>query len=100
MPVLHRDIETFSTLDLTRCGGWRYATDPSTGAWCVSYVTDNQSTQLWRPGEPIPDVFFEAARDPAWLIVAHNDAFERVIEQFNLAPRYGWPLVPIERHRC
>ena len=32
--------------------------------------------------------------------VAHNDAFETAIEQHVLARRYGWPIVPIERHRC
>jgi DNA polymerase len=100
MPILHRDFETRSTLDLTRCGGWRYATDQATGVWCASYAIDDQPTQLWLPGNPIPEAFFEAARNPEWLIAAHNDAFERVIEQFILAPHYGWPLVPIERHRC
>ena len=42
----------------------------------------------------------EAANNPAWLVVAHNDAFETAVETDVLAPRYGWPLVPIERHRC
>ena len=31
---------------------------------------------------------------------AHNDAFETAIEQHVLAPRYGWPIIPPERHRC
>ena len=55
---------------------------------------------MWIPGQPIPEEFHAAARDPDWLIVAHNDAFERAIEEFILAPRYSWPLIPIERHRC
>jgi DNA polymerase len=100
MPTLHRDIETFSTLDLTRCGAWRYAAEPTTGVWCVSYAIDKDPTQLWLPGNPVPDVFFEAERNPDWWIVAHNDAFERVIEELILAPRFGWPIVPIDRHRC
>jgi hypothetical protein len=100
MPILHRDFETFSTLDLTRCGGWRYATDPTTGIWCASYAIDDQPTRIWLPGNPVPDAFFEAARNPDWFVAAHNDAFETVMERFVLAPRYGWPLVPIERHIC
>ncbi len=100
MPVLHRDCETYSTLDLARCGGWRYASDPTTGVWCVSYAVDDHPTQLWLPSDHVPSVFFEAARNPDWTVVAHNDAFERVIEELILGPRYGWPLVPIERHRC
>jgi len=70
MSILHRDFETYSTLDLTRCGGWRYATDPITGVWCVAYAVDDQPTQVWLPGNPIPDVFFKAARDLDWKVAA------------------------------
>src|SRR5262249_24853689 len=56
--------------------------------------------ELWTPGDPIPQPFLEAANDPSWLICAFNDQFERWIEQHIMARRYGWPLVPIGRHRC
>jgi DNA polymerase len=98
--VLHRDVETRSTVDLTEVGAWRYASDASTSVWCVSFAIDDAPAQIWIPGQPIPEVFHDAARDPDWLIVAHNDAFERAIEELILAPRYGWPIIPIERHRC
>jgi hypothetical protein len=98
--VLHRDIETKSTLDLPDVGAWRYAVDPTTGVWCVSFAIDDKPAQIWTPGQPIPEVFHIAAPDPDWLIVAHNDAFERAIEERILAPQYGWPIVPLERHRC
>ena len=52
------------------------------------------------PGDPVPPEFFEAAADPSWVVCAHNDAFETAIEQHVLAPRYGWPIIPLERHRC
>src|SRR5262249_13016508 len=61
---------------------------------------DDGPVQIWSPDQPVPEVFFEAARNPDWLIAAHNDAFERLIEEHILAPRFGWPLVPIEHHRC
>jgi DNA polymerase len=98
--ILHRDIETRSTLDLTDVGAWRYAAEPTTGVWCVGYAIDDGPAQIWISDQPIPEVFFIAARDPDWLIVAHNDAFEQAIEERILAPRFGWPIVPIERHRC
>src|SRR5262249_39797726 len=41
-----------------------------------------------------------AATNSNWLVVAHNDQFESAIEQRILHTRYGWPLVPLERHRC
>jgi DNA polymerase len=100
MPVLHRDIETFSKLDLPPVGAWRYAAEPTTGVWCVGYAIDDAPACIWISGQPIPEVFYIAARDSDWRIVAHNDAFERAIEESILAPRYGWPLVPLERHRC
>jgi DNA polymerase len=98
--VLHRDYETRSTLDLKCVGAARYASDPSTGVWCAAYAVDDGSVQIWRPDQPVPEVFFEAARNPDWLVIAHNDAFERAIEGYILAPRYGCPLVPIGQHRC
>jgi DNA polymerase len=98
--VLHRDIETRSAASLDRVGAWRYAADPSTEILCVGYAFDDSPVQLWAPGQPIPEPFIEAARNPQWLVVAHNDQFERAIEDRILHPRYGWPLIPIERHRC
>jgi DNA polymerase len=100
MHILHRDIESRSTLDLPDVGAWHYAGDPNTGIWCVAYAVNDAPVQIWIPGQPIPEEFFEAARNPDWIVVAHNDAFERAIEERILAPRYGWPIVPIERHRC
>src|SRR5262249_34109501 len=44
--------------------------------------------------------FIEAANNPDWLACAFNDAFERLVEAHIMAPRYGWPLIPLQRHRC
>src|SRR5262249_36716804 len=98
--VLHRDFETRSTLDLTEVGAWRYAAEPTTDVWCCAYAVDDGPVKLWLPGQPIPDEFHVSARDSDWIVVAHNDQFETAIETRILAPRYGWPIVPIERHRC
>jgi DNA polymerase len=99
VPFLFRDFETRSTLNLKTVGAWRYAADPTTEVLCVGYAIDNDPAQIWTPGEPIPEEFITAARDPDWLVVAHSDQFETAIETRLLNPRYGWPLVPIERHR-
>ena len=52
------------------------------------------------PGDPIPPAFTEAAKNPDWLVSAFNNSFERLIERHIMAPRYSWPEIPIERHRC
>jgi CHC2 zinc finger/DNA polymerase family A/Toprim domain len=100
MPILFRDVESRSTLRLADAGAWRYAADPGTEVLCIGYAGDDSPAQIWTPDQQIPAEFFAAARDPDWLIVAHNDQFESAIEERLLQPRYGWPLVPIERHRC
>ena len=100
MPTLFRDIETRSTLDLAAVGAWRYAANPTTEVLCVAYAVDDGAVNIWTPGQPIPEEFTRAATDPAWLIVAHNDAFETAIETRLLHSRYDWPLVPLAQHRC
>ena len=100
MPILIRDYETRSTLDLPDVGAWRYSQHASTDIFCCGYAIDDGPIELWLPGDPIPAAFSEAANNPDWLVAAFNDGFERLVEQHILGPRYGWPLTPIERHRC
>ena len=100
MPVLFRDYETHSLADLRNVGAWRYSTHSSTDVWCCAYAMDDGEIKLWKPDKPIPEEFIEAAKNPDWIVSAFNDAFERRIEQHIMAPRYGWPRVPLARHRC
>jgi DNA polymerase bacteriophage-type len=100
MPILYRDYETRSTVELGDVGAHIYASHASTDVWCFAYAVDGGDVQLWTPGMPVPNEFIAAANNSNWLVSAFNDQFERLIEQHIMAPRYGWPLVPIERHRC
>jgi DNA polymerase len=98
--VLHHDLETCSELAPDEAGTHRYAVDPSTTVWCLAYAADDEPVQLWIPGEPVPPEFAEAARNSNWTLVAHNDQFEGLIFRHILSPRFGFPLVPIERRHC
>ena len=98
--VLHRDYETRSKVSLKKVGMHRYVTDPSTEVMFGAFAVDNGPVRVWRPGEPPLPEIVEAAGDANWLVAAHNDAFETAIEHHILGPRFGWPLVPLERHRC
>jgi DNA polymerase len=100
VPTLHRDIETRSVLRLADAGAWRYAADPSTEVLCVGYTVNDAPVRIWTAEQAVPEEFIAAARDSDWFVVAHNDAFETAIEERLLNLRYGWPLIPIERHRC
>src|SRR5262245_27752553 len=99
VPLLFRDIETRSTARLDRCGAFRYAADLTTDVLCVGYAVDHGPVHIWTPGQPIPEEFLAAARDPDWLLVAHNDQFETAIEEQLIRPRHHWPLIPFDRHR-
>ena len=98
--VLLRDYETRGVLALNKVGAHRYAADSRTAVLCCAYAVDNEPVKLWTPGDAIPPEFYEAANNPNWIAVAHNAAFEMAIEQHILGPRFGWPLIPIERQRC
>jgi DNA polymerase bacteriophage-type len=98
--VLHRDYETRSRVVLKTVGAHRYAADLSTAVLCCAYAVDDDPVQLWRPGDSVPVEFIEAAQSPSWIVAAHNDAFETAIEKEIMLPRYGWPVIPVERHRC
>src|SRR5262249_39710226 len=100
VPVLFHDFETRSTLDLTEVGAWKYAGDASTDVCCCAYAVDDGPIQLWVPGNPVPPELIEAANNPEWITSAFGDHFERLITQHIMMPRYGWPLIPLERRRC
>jgi DNA polymerase bacteriophage-type len=98
--TLHRDVETRGLLPLSKVGVHRYAADGRTEILCCAYAVDNEPVKLWTPDDAVPAEFCEAAANPNWLAVAHNAAFEMTIEELLLAPRYGWPVIPLERQRC
>jgi DNA polymerase len=100
VPTLFRDFETRSAVDLRRVGAYQYASHPATDCWCCAYAVDDGEIKLWTPGDNVPPEFIQAAHDPDWLVSAFNDQFERVIERHIMAPRYVWPEIPLERHRC
>jgi DNA polymerase len=98
MPVVHIDVETRSAISLDRISTRRYAGEGSTDALCVAYAVDDGPVELWTPGAPVPSEF--TAADPDTCFVAHNANFEFSIVQHLLAPRFGWPTIPIERFIC
>jgi DNA polymerase bacteriophage-type len=93
--VIFRDIETRSTINLKDVGSFRYAQHPSTEVLCVGYGLGDGPVKIWRPGMPAPSEFKKAG-----IAVAHNAAFEMLIERCILGPRYGFAVVSVENNRC
>jgi hypothetical protein len=104
MRALVFDIETCSALDLPQIGSWLYARHPTTDIRCVSFCLINDGTRgpisTWLPGEPLPQTIIDFAADESALAIAFNDAFDRQIWDQILTPRYDWPAIRFERHRC
>ena len=100
MPTLHHDYETASAADLKKTGVHKYAEDPSTKVWCMSYAVDSGPVKLWVPGMPCPPEYVACAENSEWVAMAHNASFEQVIARYIMAPKHGWPAIPITRYRC
>jgi DNA polymerase len=98
--VLFRDYETHSRLKLKSVGTHRYAAAADTGVTCCDYAVGDEPVKLWQPGDAIPVEFVEAANNPHWTAVAHGDHFESAIERHIMASRFGFPIIPAERHAC
>jgi DNA polymerase len=87
-------------VSLKKVGAYNYAASSTTEFRVAAFAVDDKPVQLWLPGNPVPAEYFEARHNPAWQVDAHNDPFESIVEERILAPQFGFPLVPLERHRC
>lgn len=119
MPILHGDFETFSTAPLKKCGGYRYALDPSTEILCFCWAVDDGEVYAWVPcimnaqarahGFPINAFWFYGRDVPAPLaravaggatFAAHNASFERAVWQSIVVKRHGGPPTHPKQFVC
>lgn len=91
------DFETRSDLDLRVVGMWNYARGKHTAPWCLSWAIGDEAPRLW-PVDSIEPLHAHIAA--GGKIVAHNAAFEIAIWNEIMAPRYGWPALPVEQCIC
>ncbi len=95
---LHLDIETFSEVDLPKCGVYRYAEDPSTEILCIAWALEEGPVNLWKPGQPLGDLLNDIKR--ATILAAHNAQFERVVLTGPAGQKIGFPTLPISKWMC
>ncbi len=79
MPTLGIDIETYSEVDLPKCGVYAYAEHPSFEILLFAYAFDDEETQVvdLKCGERLPPRVLDALTDPDITKTAFNAAFER-----------------------
>lgn len=93
---LHIDIETYSSVDITKAGAYKYCESFDFEILLVAYAFGSGPIVIkdLLQGDPLPDVFINALHDPKIEKHAHNANFER------LAFRAIGHDIPVEQWRC
>ena len=101
MPILSIDIETYSDVDLTKCGVYAYSDSPNFEILLFAYAFDEEPTQITdlACGENLPQRVLVALEDPAITKAAFNAQFERTcISRYlgrKLSPE-GWQCTAVQ----
>ena len=101
MPILSIDIETYSDVDLTKCGVYAYSDSPNFEILFFAYAFDEEPTQIvdLACGEQLPERVLAALEDPAVTKAAFNAQFERTcISKYlgrKLSPE-GWQCTAVQ----
>ena len=74
------DLETYSDMDIKKCGAYKYAESPAFEILLFAYSVNGGEVQVidLACGEKIPEEILDAIIDPAVTKWAFNAAFERV----------------------
>ena len=78
--AIHLDLETYSSVDLTKSGLYRYCESHDFEILLLSYAFDGgviQTVDL-ASGEKVPRCVIDAVLDENVLVWAHNSSFERI----------------------
>ena len=80
MKKLSCDIETFSDVDLIRCGVYKYADSPNFEMLLFAYAVDDGDVHIIdiAGGEELPDEIIQAIKSDTVVKTAYNAQFERV----------------------
>ena len=80
MKTLSIDIETFSSIDLSKCGVYKYTEAPDFDILLFGYSVDGGPVQVvdLLSGERLPDEIITALTDDAVIKWAFNAQFERI----------------------
>lgn len=102
MNECHIDIETYSDIDLTKAGVYKYAQSEATRILCIAFHYKGQM-YCWREWDPADQPAFaelvSILENPKIELHAHNAQFERVMLN-TVGPRYGIPPTETSRWKC
>lgn len=97
MPILTIDIETYSSVDLTKCGVYRYVESPDFEILLFSYAYDDEPVNVidLTAFEDLPIQVKSDLTDPSIIKAAYNANFERTC----IAKHFGIYCDPLQ-WRC
>lgn len=93
---LNIDLETYSSVNIKKCGSWKYIGSPDFEILLFSYALDGGAVETidLACGETVPAWLLSALTDPAYIKHAYNASFEWGC----LSKVYG-PMIPAQ-WRC
>lgn len=86
MTIYNFDLESFSDLDLRKCGSYAYARHHSTDVLCAAWRGDDGSKGVWRPGLPATLVIRPGDEVHGYNIIS----FDAEMWRWVLHRKYGW----------
>ena len=97
MKILSIDLETYSSVDLAKCGVYRYCDSDDFEILLFAYAADDEEVQIidLASGEKIPKEIAAAITDPQIIKTAYNANFERTC----LTKYFNKPMAP-SQWRC
>lgn len=103
MRTLHIDLETFSDIDITKAGLYRYVQSPAFEILLFAYSYDYEPVRIvdLAAGEQIPAGIVRDLNDPNVKKTAHNAAFEiNCLKRFFSTEIYQWHCTMVHAYYC
>ena len=103
MRTLHIDLETFSDIDITKAGLYRYVQSPAFEILLFAYSYDYEPVRIvdLAAGGQIPAGIVRDLNDPNVKKTAHNAAFEiNCLKRFFSTEIYQWHCTMVHAYYC
>lgn len=103
MRTLHIDLETFSDIDITKAGLYRYVQSPAFEILLLAYSYDYEPVRIidLAMGEQIPAGIVQDLNDPNVIKTAHNAAFEiNCLKRYFLTEICQWHCTMVHAYYC
>lgn len=103
MKTLHIDLETYSDIDITKAGLYKYVQSPAFEILLFAYSYDDEPVQIvdLAAGEQIPAGIVRDLNDPRVKKIAHNAAFEiNCLKRYFLTEICQWHCTMVHAYYC